>query len=74
MVPILVDVGDRANVMFANMDVMFPNNDIEVGTFTSGSELVVTKKAAPSGPDFGRIKPSSDISIDQKTAQPRLTE
>jgi hypothetical protein len=68
MAPILVYVDDRAVVML-------PNRDIEVGTFTPGSELVVTEKATPSGPDFdARIMPSSDVPPDQDKAEPRSTE
>ena len=42
LAPILVYVNDRAIVML-------PNRDVEVGTFTPGSQLVVTEKATPSG-------------------------
>jgi hypothetical protein len=62
MAPILVYVGDRAIVML-------PNRDIEVGKFTPGSQLVITEKATPSGPDFDAcIMPSSDVSSDQESA------
>ncbi len=55
MAPILVYVNDRAIVML-------PNRDIEVGTFTPGSQLVVTEKATAAGPDFDAcIMPSSDV-------------
>ena len=55
MAPILVYVNDRAIVML-------PNRDIEVGTFTPGSHLVVTEKATASGPDFDAcIMPSRDV-------------
>ena len=55
MAPILVYIGNSAIVML-------PNRDVEVGTFTPGSELVVIEKATPSGPDFdARITPPSDV-------------
>jgi hypothetical protein len=55
MAPILVYVDDRAIVML-------PNRDIEVGTFTPGSQLVITETATPSGRDFNaRIVPSNDV-------------
>jgi hypothetical protein len=54
---------------------MLPNRDIEVGTFTPGSHLVVTEKATPSGTDFDAcIQPSSDIPPDQVKVPPRLIE
>ena len=62
MAPILVYVGDRAIVML-------PNRDIEVGKFTPRSQLVITEKATPSGPDFDAcIMRSSDVSSDQESA------
>jgi hypothetical protein len=55
--------------------VMLPNRDIEVGTFTPGSQLVVAEKATPSGRDFDAcIMPSGDVSPDQDKAPPRLIE
>ena len=55
--------------------VMLPNRDIEVSTFTPGSQLVVNEKTTPSGPDFDAcIMPSSDVRPDQDRALPRLTE
>ena len=60
MAPILVYVGDNAIVML-------PNRDIEVGTFTPGSELVITERATPSGPDFDAcIMSSSDLPPNQQ--------
>jgi hypothetical protein len=68
MAPILVYVDDRAIVML-------PNRDIEVGTFTPGSQLVVIEKATSAGPDFDAyILPSSDAPPEQETAPPRLAE
>ena len=68
MAPVMVYVDDRAIVML-------PNRDIEVGTFTPGSRLVVTEKTTPSGADFDAcIMPSSDVLPDQERAPPRLTE
>ena len=68
MAPVLVYVDDR-------VIVMLPNKDIEVGTFTPGSELVVTERATLSGPEFhASIMPSSDVPPDQDKAPPRLTE
>jgi hypothetical protein len=67
MAPVLVYVDDRAIVML-------PNRDIEVGTFTPGSELVVTERATPSGPEFdASIVLSSDVPSDRE-APPRLAE
>jgi hypothetical protein len=67
MAPVLVYVDDRAIVML-------PNRDIEVGTFTPGSELVVTERATPSGPEFdASIMLSSDVPSDRE-ALPRLAE
>ena len=55
MAPVLVYVDDRAIVML-------PNRDIEVGTFTPGSHLVVTEVATPSGPDFNAcIMPAGNV-------------
>jgi hypothetical protein len=68
MAPILVYVDDRAIVML-------PNRDIEVGTFTPGSQLVVTEKATSAGPDFDAyILQSSDAPPERETAPPRLAE
>ena len=53
---------------------MLPNRDIEVGTFAPGSELVVTERATPSGPEFdASIMLSSDVPSDRE-APPRLAK
>jgi hypothetical protein len=63
MAPILVYVYDRAIVML-------PSRDIEVGTFTPGSELVVTEKATASGLDFDACIMPSSVPPDQDKTPP----
>jgi hypothetical protein len=63
MAPLLVYVGDSAMVML-------PNRDIELGTFTPGSQLVVTEKPTPSGSDFDAwIVMSSAVAPDQESSE-----